>query len=61
MDVAQWWIIDIALPAVLLIALIWLVMKRRSNRTTGRTEASTRDLYREEEQRRREGTDQAEK
>ncbi len=60
MDVAQWWIIDIALPAVLLIALIWLVMKRRSNRTTDQTEASTRDLYREEEERRREGTDQAE-
>ena len=61
MDVAHWWIIDIALLAVLLIALIWLVMKRRSNRTTGQTEASTRDLYREEDERRREGTDQAEK
>jgi hypothetical protein len=61
MEVAQWWIIGIALPAVLIIALIWLVMKRSSNRTTDRTEASTRDLYREEEERRREGTDQAEK
>ena len=61
MDVAQWWIIGIALPAILIIALIWLVMKRGSNRTTDRTEASTRDLYREEEERRREGTDQAEK
>ena len=49
MDVAQWWIIGIALPAVLIIALIWLVMKRNSNRTSDRTEASTRDLYREEE------------
>jgi hypothetical protein len=61
MDVAQWWIIDIVLPAILLIVLIWLVMKRRSTGKTGRTEQATRDLYREEEQRRREGTDQAEK
>ena len=61
MDVAQWWIIDIVLPAILLIVLIWLVMKRRSTGKTGRTEQATRDLYREEETRRREGTDQAEK
>jgi hypothetical protein len=61
MDVAQWWIIDIVLPAVLLIVLIWLVMRRRSTGKTGRTEQATRDLYREEETRRREGTDQAEK
>jgi hypothetical protein len=60
MDVAQWWIIDIVLPAILLIVLIWLVMKRRSTGKTGRTEQATRDLYREEETRRREGTDQAE-
>jgi len=58
MDVAQWWIIDIIGPAVLLIALLWLVMRRRSNRTTNETEAGTRDVYREEEQRRRDGTDQ---
>jgi hypothetical protein len=57
MDVAQWWIIDIVLPAILLIVLIWLVMRRRSTGKTGRTEQATRDLYREEEQRRREGTD----
>ena len=69
MDVAQWWIVDIVLPAILLIALIWLVMKRRSSRSEDElsrggadgTEAATRDLYREEERRRREGTDQAEK
>ena len=65
MDVAQWWIIDIVLPAILLIVLIWLVMKRRSSRSESElsrgngdgTEAATRDLYAEEEQRRREGTD----
>ena len=57
MDVAQWWIIDILLPAILLLVLVWLVMRRRSTGKTGRTEQATRDLYREEEQRRREGTD----
>jgi hypothetical protein len=57
MDVTQWWIIDIIGPAILLIVLIWLVMRRRSNRTSGQTEAAPRDLYAEEEQRRREGTD----
>ena len=58
MDEAQWWIIDIVGPAILLIVLIWLVMRRRSTGKTGRTEQATRDLYREEEQRRRDGTDQ---
>jgi len=48
---------DIVLPAILLIVLIWLVMRVRSNGTDSRTEAGTRDLYREEEERRREGTD----
>jgi len=60
MDVAQWWIIDIVLPAILLIVLVWLVMRRHSTGKTGRTEQATRDLYAEEERRRREGTDQAE-
>ena len=52
MDVAQWWIIDIVLPAILLIVLIWLVMKRRSSRSERElsqgggdgSEAATRDL-----------------
>jgi len=57
MDETQWWIIDIIAPAILLIVLIWLVMRRGSNRTDSTTEAGTRDLYREEEARRREGTD----
>lgn len=67
--VAQWWVIDIILPAILLIVLIWLVMKRRSSRserelsqgTRDGTDAATRKLYAEEEQRRRQGTDEAEK
>jgi hypothetical protein len=61
MDVAQWWVIDIVLPAILLVVLIWLVLKRRSTGKTGRTEQATDQLYAEEERRRREGTDKAEK
>ena len=58
MDEAQFWIISIIGPAILLIILIWLVMRARSNRTTDRTEAGTREVYAEEEERRREGTDE---
>jgi hypothetical protein len=54
---AQYWIVTVIGPAILLIVLIWLVMRSRSNRTSGRTEEGTRDLYAEEETRRREGTD----
>ena len=57
MDETSWWIIDIIGPAILLVILVWLVMRRRSNRSSGETEAGTRDLYADEEQRRREGTD----
>ena len=60
MDQANWWVMDIIGPAILLIVLIWLVMRVRSNRNTSenqRAEEGTRDLYAEEEQRRRDGTD----
>ena len=60
MDEGLWWLIDIVAPAILLIALIWLIMRRRSSGKTGRTEQATHDLYQEEERRRREGTDKAE-
>lgn len=63
-DVSQYWVISIIAPAIMLIVLIWLVMKRRSTRKPGehdQTEAATRKAYAEEEIRRREGTDQAEK
>jgi hypothetical protein len=53
-------IMDILGPAILLIVLVWLVMRRRSNRTDQRTEQGTREVYREEEIRRREGTDSTE-
>ena len=61
MGQANWWVMDIVGPAILLIVLIWLVLRVRSNRNDGddeRTEAGTRNLYREEEQRRRDGTDE---
>ena len=61
MDEGSWWIIDIIGPAILLIVLIWLVMRRGSTGKTGRTEQATREGYAEEEARRREGTDTAEK
>ena len=57
MDESLGWIMEIVGPAILLIVLIWLVMRRGSTGRTGRTEQATRELYREEEQRRREGTD----
>lgn len=52
------WIMEIIGPAILLIVLIWLVLRARSNRSSDETEAGTRELYAEEEQRRRDGTDQ---
>jgi uncharacterized membrane protein len=58
---AYGWVIDVALPAILLIVLIWLVIKARSNRdktVNRRAEEGTRELYAEEEERRREGTDE---
>ena len=61
MDETQWGIINILGPVILLIVLVWLVMRRRSTGKTGRTEQATHDLYQEEEKRRREGTDTAEK
>jgi hypothetical protein len=60
MSQPYWWGIVIVLPAILLIILIWLVIKVRSSREgplNREAERGTRELYREEEQRRREGTD----
>jgi hypothetical protein len=61
MDQASLWVVEIIGPAILLIVLIWLVMRRRSTGKAGRTEQATREGYAEEEVRRREGTDKAEK
>ncbi len=51
-------IMEIVGPAILLIALLVLVMRRGSTGKTNRTENATREVYSEEEQRRRDGTDQ---
>jgi hypothetical protein len=48
---------EIVGPAILLIVLLWLVIRGRSNRSDKHTEQATRDLYRDEDERRREGTD----
>jgi hypothetical protein len=61
MGQANWWLMDVVGPAILLIVLIWLVLRVRSNRNDAdnqQAEQGTRDLYAEEEQRRRDGTDQ---
>ena len=60
MDEVQWWIIDVVGPVILLIVLVWLVVRTRSSRddrANRRSEAGTREVYAEEEVRRREGTD----
>jgi membrane protein implicated in regulation of membrane protease activity len=60
MDQANWWVMDIVGPAILLVVLVWLVIRVRSNRDNRdnqRSEQGTRNLYQEEEQRRRDGTD----
>ena len=57
MDESLVGIMEILGPAILLIVLIWLVMRRRSSGKTGRTEQATHELYQDEERRRREGTD----
>ena len=54
---ASWWVMDVVGPVILLIVLVWLVLRRGSTGKTGRTEQATNELYAQEEQRRREGTD----
>jgi hypothetical protein len=60
MDETQWGIVDIVGPALMLVVLIWLVMRTRSKKNSAenqRAEEGTRELYRTEEERRRDGTD----
>lgn len=61
MDEAQWTLVDIIGPAILLGLLIWLAIRwgrrRPGTRLDERSEQGTRDIYREEEIRRRDGTD----
>jgi hypothetical protein len=61
MTQANFWIISIIGPAILLIVLIWLVIRVRTNRKEppmSETKEATRELYAEEDERRREGTDE---
>jgi type II secretory pathway pseudopilin PulG len=54
-----WWsLITIVGPIVLALVLLWAMLRNRAQRRgTHRTERATRDLYRKEEQARREGRD----
>jgi heme/copper-type cytochrome/quinol oxidase subunit 2 len=53
----MWWLMNVVGPVLLLAVLVWLVFRRRSNRTTHETEKGTRLEYEEEEALRRKGSD----
>lgn len=53
----NWSLMNIIGPLLLVVALIWLVLRRNKSRNADYTEQKTDDLYEEEERRRREGTD----
>jgi hypothetical protein len=60
MDETMWGLMNIVGPAILLILLIWVVLRARRGKNEPPqdvTERGTRDAYREEEEMRREGTD----
>ena len=60
MDETMWTLISIVGPIILLVLLIWVVMRSRRRRgepSQDVTERGTREVYREEEEMRREGTD----
>ena len=60
MDETMWTLIDIVGPIILLVLLIWVVVRSRRGRNEPRrdvTERATRDAYAQEEEMRREGTD----
>ena len=61
MDETLMGIMEIVGPVILLIVLIWLVVRTRSSRdnpANRRAEEGAREVYAEEEERRREGTDE---
>jgi len=55
----NWAIINIVGPLLLAAVLLWALLRNRASRRrdTDRTEQGTRDLYREEEEKRRSGED----
>jgi hypothetical protein len=61
MDPANWWLVDLIGPPILLIVLILLVIHVRENRNGSdnlETRHGTRAASREEDEQRRDGTDQ---
>lgn len=60
MDETLWGLMNIVGPIILLVALVWLVLRARRGKgepPMDVTERGTRDAYAQEEQARREGTD----
>jgi uncharacterized membrane protein len=56
----MWWVMNILGPVLLVVVLAWLVLRTRSKRNSienERAEQGARQVYAEEELRRREGTD----
>lgn len=55
----SWGIINIVGPLLFVAVLLWVLLRNRksSKRDVDRTEQGTRDLYREEEEKRRSGDD----
>ena len=55
----NWAILNIVGPLLLAAVLLWALLRNRKarNRDVDRTEQGTRDLYREEEEKRRSGDD----
>jgi hypothetical protein len=57
-----WTVVTVVGPILLILVLAWAIMRNRKARTPNQvTEAGTRRVYEEEEQRRRDGTDDAER
>ncbi len=55
----SWGIINFVGPLLLAAVLLWVLLRNRKarNKDVDRTEQGTRDLYREEEEKRRSGDD----
>ena len=54
----SWAVMDILLPAILIIVIVWAILRNRaSRRSSDETERGTRDAYDREEDARRSGDD----
>lgn len=55
----NWAIVNIVGPLLLAVVLLWVLLRNRKTRSrdVDRSEQATRDLYREEEEKRRTGDD----